>query len=211
MERMCPCCNNVAPFRLKKGNTDYFQCSSCSTLFCNELDNSGMVGGGNEVPRNVEQNPERIERFKTLCGGNVDDVKVLDFGAGSGYLVKDLKAAGFDADGFDPFNPEFSKLPEKDKYQLCTMVEVAEHLSKPFVEFDCIHRSLTKGAVLYIETSFVNVAQQENIELEDFEYIEPKVGHSTIFSWHGLDVLLLMKGFVPTQHINRHVRLYIKK
>lgn len=208
---ICPCCNNGALPRLKKRSIQYYQCLNCQTLFCGDLPNENMVGGGNEVPRNVEQNPERIERLKILCGGNVEGVKVLDFGSGTGYLVKDLKAAGFDADGFDPYNPEFSRLPEKDKYQLCTMVEVAEHLSKPFVEFDCIHRSLTQGAVLYIETSFVNVAQQENIELEDFEYIEPKVGHSTIFSWHGLDCLLLMKGFIPTQHINRHVRLYIKK
>lgn len=207
----CPCCNNNAPFRLKKGNTDYFLCSSCSTLFCGDLPNENMVGGGNEVPRNVEQNPERIERLKILCGGKVEGVKVLDFGSGTGYLVTDLRAAGFEADGFDPYNPEFSNFPEKDKYQLCTMVEVAEHLSKPFVEFDCINRALIKGGVLYIETSFVNVAHQENIDLEDFEYVEPKVGHSTIFSWHGLDCLLLMKGFVPTQHINRHVRLYIKK
>jgi SAM-dependent methyltransferase len=209
-EKICKICNNHALFSFTKENVDYHQCTSCHTLFSEPIDNSGMVGGQNEVPRNVEQNAGRIERLKALCGGKSEGVSVLDFGCGTGYLVKDLNAAGFIADGYDAFNDEFSRLPEKNKYQLCTMVECAEHLSWPFVEFDCINRSLITGGVLYVETSFVNVAEQENIPLDEFEYVSPKAGHSTIFSWHGLDILLLRKGFIPTMHINRHVRLYIK-
>ena len=62
-----------------------------------------------------------------------------------------------------------------------------------------------------VETSFVDIAAQEGIELEDFFYIEPSVGHSTIFSHHGLDLLMATKGLPPLQHFNRNVRLFYKK
>jgi 2-polyprenyl-3-methyl-5-hydroxy-6-metoxy-1,4-benzoquinol methylase len=204
----CPICSNNAVFSFKKKSIDYYQCSNCYTLFSEYIDNSGMVGGQAEIPRNVQQNPERIERLKVMCGGKFEGVNVLDFGAGTGYFVDDLNAAGFNADGYDAYNPKFDTLPQKDKYDICTMVEVAEHLSKPFVEYDCIFRSLKKGGLLYIETSFVNVAWHENIPLDQFDYVAPQAGHCTIHSWHGLDLLLALKNFTPAQHLNRHCRLY---
>lgn len=210
-DKICPICNNHAHWRLNKLGTDYHQCTNCRTLFSAPLDNSGMVGGGSEIERNTLQNAERINRLKVIFGGHTDGVNVLDFGAGTGYLVDDLNAAGHNAIGYDAYNPKFKILPEKDKFHACTMIECAEHLSHPFIEFDCIYRSLLKGGVLMIETSFIEIADQEGLELEDFFYINPAAGHSTIYSWHGLDLLLSIKGFTPLQHINRHVRLYIKK
>jgi len=209
--RKCPCCNNYSPFRLRKTNTDYYQCSNCSTLFSDILDNENMVGGGNEVERNAEQNEGRIERFKTLLSNRIEGMNILDFGCGHGYLVNDLLKEGFSAVGYDVYNPKFDTLPQRDKFHLCSLVEVVEHLSSPFIELDCVCRSLVKGGIVYIETSFVDIADEEGIELEDFFYIEPKVGHSTIFSFHGLDVLMVSKGFGIAQKINRNVHIYYKK
>jgi len=210
-DKICPICNNHAHWRLNKLGTDYYQCTNCKTLFSAAIDQDGMVGGGAEIERNEQQNAGRIERVKTMFGGRVEGVKVLDFGCGNALFVSDLLKEGYDAIGYDAFNEKYCTLPTKDTFHLCTMVEVAEHLSGKYIEFDCIYRSLLKGGVLYIETSFVNVAEQEDIPLEDFHYIAPQAGHSTIYSWHGLDLLLSQKGFTPLQHINRHVRLYIKK
>lgn len=210
--KICPVCNNYSPLRLTKKHTEYYQCTSCKTLFSDPLENSGMVGGKNEVPRNKEQNHLRISRIDNLVKGiNKESVRVLDFGCGTGYLIADLNEAGYACDGYDAYNPDYAKLPENNKYNVCTMIEVAEHCSKPFFEFDCIYRSLVKGGFLMVESSYVNVAEQDNIPLEDFEYIEPSVGHATIFSHHGLDLLLALKGFTPLSHIDRHVRLYLKR
>jgi hypothetical protein len=62
-----------------------------------------------------------------------------------------------------------------------------------------------------VETSFFDVAADENIPLEDFFYIAPKNGHSTIFSHFGLDVLMRKKGFKVVPAINRNVRIFQKK
>jgi len=211
-DKKCPVCTNAAFPRLKKGIVDYWQCSNCQMVFSDALNNENMVGGGNEVPRNVEQNHLRIGRIdEMVLGMKKEEVNILDFGCGTGYLIEDLKKAGFvNTDGYDAYSDKFSRLPEKDKYHIITCVECIEHTSAPYIEIDVMHRSLKKGGCVYFETSFTNIAEQENIPLDDFFYIDPSVGHSTIFSHHALDLLMSQKGFRPLQHFNRHVRLYMK-
>lgn len=211
--KTCPVCSNVAPPRLKKGNIEYCQCSSCGTLFSDPIDQDGLVGGGNEIPRNTLQNHIRIARVDELTQKmKKEDVHILDYGAGHGYLVKDLREAGYvNTQGFDPFNSEFSKFPERNKYDIITCIECLEHTSVPFVELDVMNRSLMRNGIVIFETSFIDVATEERIELENFEYINAEVGHATIFSHWGLDLLMAIKGFKPIQHWNRHTRAYAKR
>lgn len=208
--KRCVSCNNESYLAFKKQETEYYQCSFCKTLFSDPLPNDNMVGGGFEVERNTLQNMERIQRFNYLCGGQINGNSILDYGCGHGYLVKDLLSIGVDATGYDKYNQEFNTLPFDKRYNVVSMVEVIEHLSAPFEELDRINDLLVWNGFLILETSFVDVAEEERIPLEEYNYISPEVGHSTIFSHFGLDVLMLQKGFHPRNHINRHVRVYKK-
>lgn len=212
MDKNCPICSNAAPLRLKKENTDYYQCWSCRTLFSDPLENSNMVGGEHEEGRNSQQNHLRISRIDEIIkGANKKDIHILDFGCGHGMLISYLRENGYpNVTGYDCYSEEYNKLPEKNKYHIITAIEVIEHTSHPYVEIDVMYRSLLPGGVVMFETSFVDIAIQEGIELNDFFYIAPANGHSTIFSHHGLDLLMCLKGFLPRQHFNRHVRLYQK-
>lgn len=209
----CPACRNYANGLFLKNGLTYYQCLMCNTVFTDPLDNSGKVGGGFEEERNQNENSIRLERFSDLLFGlNAKETgRILDFGCGHGMLVRYLLESGLDADGYDKFNPDFDSFEPGKKYDIVSMVEVIEHLSHPFEELDTIRELLTKDGVLYIETSFVDVANQENIPLHEFFYIDPSVGHSTIFSHLGLDILMLRKGFRPLNHINRNARLYQKQ
>lgn len=210
--KKCPICNNNSTQRLTKESVDYFQCHNCKTLFSGALDNDNLIGGTAEFERNTQQNYLRIERVKMLCAGEkVEDMNILDFGCGNGMLIEDLGKEGFNCDGYDAYNSKYSRLPDKNKYHIITAIEVIEHTSEPYVEIDVMYRSLKENGVLMVETSFIDVAAQENIELEDFFYVSPKAGHSTIFSHHGLDLIMALKGFTPLQHFNRHVRVFLKK
>lgn len=211
MIRYCSICNNPTPFRLRKGNTDYFQCESCKTLFSEPLNQEGLVGGGNHDQRNEIQNPIRLDRVSTMTENmKREDVNVLDFGCGFAVLVNDLKKAGYNAAGYDAYNPDFLRLPEHNKFHVCMMVEVIEHTTANFIELDVINRSLVDGGILYVESGFVNTAQEDNIPLEDFFYIDPAAGHSTVFSHHGMDILMMSKGYYPKRHFCRNSRLYRK-
>jgi len=211
----CPACNNEGVLILDKNGIGYNSCTMCQTVYSGPLDNSGKVGGGFEEERNQNENSIRMERFSDLLY-SLNIIKpsagsILDFGCGHGMLVRYLLESGFDADGYDKFNPDFDSFEPGKKYDIVSMVEVIEHLSHPFEELDTIRELLTKDGVLYIETSFVDVANQEKIPLHEFFYIDPSVGHSTIFSHLGLDILMLRKGFRPLNHINRNARLYQKQ
>lgn len=202
----CPACNESSKERLVKKETKYFQCEYCDTLFSGALPNDNMVGGGFEVERNTQQNQGRLERFNCMVG---KQAKILDYGAGHGMLKDFLVQNNINAFAYDKYNSDYNFIAEHD-FDLVSMVEVIEHLSYPFPELDQINLLLKPNGILYIETSFVDVAWEEKIELEDFFYIEPSVGHSTIFSHYGLDILMIKKGFLPLNHINRNVRLYKK-
>lgn len=208
--RICPICSNEAPHRLTKGNTLYYQCESCRTLFSDPLSQDGLVGGQHEEGRAL-QNDIRLDRIKTMTQGmKKEDIRILDFGCGHGLLVNYLKEHGYNVTGYDAYNEEYSRLPEKNKYHLCLCVEVIEHTSAPFIELDVMNRSLIDGGLCYLETGFVDIADQDKIELDDYLYVSPQAGHATIFSHHSLDYLMLLKGFGSKRHFDRNCRLYVK-
>lgn len=210
----CVACNNPEELLFVKSGVEYYQCTSCKTVFSGELDNSGKVGGweeGVEELRNKMENPIRIQRVLDFAAGEKEAIHLLDFGCGKGMFVDDLHAAGISADGFDYYNPDFNNVTPEKWYNVVTMIEVIEHLTTPFPQLDHINSFMTRGGYIMIETSFVDVAIAEGIPLQDFHYIEPRAGHSTIFSHHGLDVLMCLHGFVPVKHINRNVRVYRKR
>lgn len=210
--KKCVICNNESDPRTIRDKIIYHQCRNCKTLFCEPLDNSNMVGGEFEVERNKKQNNLRLERLESMLAGmGKENVYILDFGCGTGYLIRDIKNDGYkNVDGYDAYFEPYSKLPEENKYNAVIAVEVFEHFSAPFTEIDNINKYLIEGGLLMIETSFVDIANEENIDLDDFFYINPKSGHSILYSHYGLDLLMALRGFTPQQHFNRHVRLYKK-
>lgn len=180
----------------------YFQHSNGS-LTCLPLDQSGMVGGSGEEVRNQEHNPTRLQRIKEFH----PNPKVLDFGCGSGLFMDYLQMNGVVAVGYDKYgmargtNAEF---PD-DMFDVVTMIEVIEHLSAPYDELEAILACLKPGGILMVETSFTDW-----MDLQTDPYINPAIGHTTIFSWKGLDDLMVEKGFEIGVHINNNVRVFKK-
>ena len=183
----------------EKGGYMYYQDNN-GIIFCDQIDQSNMVGGGNEQPRNIEQNPMRLERIKRLK----ENPLVLDFGCGNGMLVDFLTANGVQAHGYDEYSDKHNQQPLFNHYDIVVMVEVIEHLYTPFKELDNIYRWLKPGGVVMIETSFTDW-----LTIED-SYIEPAVGHHCVFSHAGLTQLMVSKGFTEMQHENQNVRYYQK-
>jgi SAM-dependent methyltransferase len=195
---LSPITQNPADFYCQKDGIDYYRCRETQTLFTPEvLDQSEKVGGEAESERNSVHNEARANRIK-----NIDlNATVLDFGCGHGYFVQFLRNSGINADGYDPYSDSFSKMPS-GLFDIVTMIEVIEHLQYPYQEIQLIASKLKSEGILYIETSFSDWVDKNH------PYLNPKLGHTTIFSHKGLDVLLAKYRFEPMQHLSRNVRLY---
>lgn len=183
---------------LIKNGVKYFK-KPDGTIVSAQLPQEGKIGGQDEINRNSLHNPTRLARILTL-----NSIKVADFGAGNGLFVKYLISNGIDAIGYDKYNPLMSEPLENNKYDLITAIEVLEHTSEPYSEIDEIFNALKPGCILMVEMSFIDWMN------EDDPYINPELGHSTIFSHKGLDNLMISKGFEIGNHINKNVRIYNK-
>lgn len=198
----CPVCQHDNPVAFDKSGVDYHLCEVCQTCYSVALPNANMLGGVAEEERRND-NAERVRRFK-LYGCK----SLLDFGCGHGYLVNDAADLGLTVFGYDLYNPQFSKLPVQT-VDVVSMVEVIEHMVAPFFELNMVWDALKPKGHVYIETSFTDIGKKLG-PLEEFFYISPEAGHSTIFSHKSLDMLMTAKGFTPLQHINPTVRIYQK-
>lgn len=183
----CPVCESLVPSAGNKHGTDYFKCGACGTLFSKQLPQENMLGGlhEDETEERTKQNNIRTGRI----GFNLKSHTFLDYGCGNGELVKAGNEAGLQAFGYDKFATDDYKEMPSGPFDCVTMIEVAEHLSWPYEEFDDIKKLLKPSGVLYIETSFADW-----VNIED-EYCDPVKGHSTIFSHKSLRQLLDKKGF----------------
>jgi 2-polyprenyl-3-methyl-5-hydroxy-6-metoxy-1,4-benzoquinol methylase len=183
-----------------KGGVKYHK-DQFGTLHSKSIDQTDMVGGEKQEERNSEElNATRLERIKAITPSNR---YVLDYGCGRGQFLSYLRQKGVKSNGYDPYNPEFDFLYNV-KYDCITMIEVVEHLSYPFPELSGVHLVLKEGGKVMIETSFADWLTKDDA------YIDPKVGHCTIWSHAGLDHFMQLAGFKVGNHINRNVRIYEK-
>ena|GEM_PF-2524486 len=210
--KTCPICDNTAYLFAVKSSVQYNRCVNCNTIFTDDLSQENLVGGSYEKERNEKHNAIRIERVDKMAEGiPKEEVRILDVGCGNGLLIKDLLAAGYPhVDGYDAYNPEYQKLPEPNAYHIVISVETFEHFSPPYIEVNMINRCLVNYGVCCVETGIQEAAEEDGHAMQDWFYIDPKAGHSTIYSRHGLDLLMCYRGFYVKRSFDKYVKLYQK-
>jgi 2-polyprenyl-6-hydroxyphenyl methylase/3-demethylubiquinone-9 3-methyltransferase len=167
----------------------YHRCANCGYLFTTFFDNFtnadfskwiyneqyGLVDLGYGETRARDNCKIISEQFPAL-----KQMKILDYGGGTGKLAQFLKANGFvTVDTYDPFVPEHSRRPEQ-KYDLVTAFEVVEHTTKPMEMFTDLISFLAPEGLLFFST-----------ELQPFDiltqgtrwvYLNPRAGHASTYT-----------------------------
>jgi SAM-dependent methyltransferase len=158
-----------------------------------------------------------IERQQILSKLIPSKTLLLDIGCWNGSLshfLNDIKYVGIDINRkalkkaklkkIDVVLASCDYLPFKEEtFDVCSMIEVIEHLYFPAKTLKEIHRVLVKnGKILLATPNFVNFIDRINVLMGKHPIAGTEHQHIRFFTWKTLNTLLRQCGFEPEKREN---------
>src|SRR5205814_2024293 len=183
-EPTCPLCGFQRTARLfTKRQTDYWGCAACRFRFATPATNPNFANRLDDYEdayiqylapdRSDNANFESLYRWMARVTP-IEGKRLLDVGAGSGKLVRFLRARGVDASGIEPSRPLFDRFLAGDTAFTCatlddisraqcpfpvvTAFDVIEHVADPRGFLHGIDAMLESGGVFFLSTPDVESA-----------------------------------------------------
>jgi choline dehydrogenase-like flavoprotein/2-polyprenyl-3-methyl-5-hydroxy-6-metoxy-1,4-benzoquinol methylase len=118
---------------------------------------------------------------------------ILDYGCGNGLFVQFLKKRGYTSTaGYDPFVPEFSKLPDYTSFDCIVANDVIEHATDPHAMAQECKSLLKLGGLLYIGTTDSEGVEMHNLKSHIMRLHQPF--HRIIFNQETLKTIGIKAG-----------------
>jgi len=223
----CPCgapADQLVQY-FEQGETDFRLCKSCGCVFRErfpspeELDEIYRQAYEEENISNANTNQESGDfAAQSYAGYLLEHVvkssdRILDYGAGSGELISQLRTYGFKCDGVEfsesareyclvnrGFSLKSDLLATPDGYyQVISMIEVIEHLTDLTETLKEIFRVLAPGGRLFITTPS-RTGFRARIEKGNWREAQKKF-HLFLFDWRSINFHLKGVEFGNIQHI----------
>jgi 2-polyprenyl-6-hydroxyphenyl methylase/3-demethylubiquinone-9 3-methyltransferase len=187
----------------------YRRCATCSFIFTDAFDDWSPADWAAAVYNDAyaEVDPDYAGRrpdasaamVVKLFGSLAGQLRVLDYGGGSGRLAQRLRDAGFtQAATFDPFHPEHATRPD-GRFTLVTCFETVEHMPDPKAGAADLAGFLGDDALLLFST-VLQPPEIGQIGL-GWWYVGPRNGHISLHSqdslrrlWAGLGMQTVTLG-----------------
>jgi hypothetical protein len=119
--------------------------------------------------------------------GNIKEYKPrhLDYGSGSGELVRLLNGSGWTSENYEPMqNHSFPY----GSFELITVFEVFEHVSDPHKLFRDLDTLASKESVIIFSTAVSDQTESFPLDLS-WWYLAPRNGHISLYSRRSLRFL----------------------
>ena len=179
---------NFYSFGLSGIPVTYYRCSWCRFLFTRFFDDWSPEDFRDFIYNDdyirvdgayVSDRPKKdAKAVAALLNGVPRDVRILDYGSGSGIFGRELAGKGYtNVTSYDPFaQPE----PPSGDFDLITLFEVIEHVPDSAAVLTDVKRLLRPGAAILFSSGF----QPPNIMTmrANWWYVGPRNGHCSIFS-----------------------------
>jgi 2-polyprenyl-6-hydroxyphenyl methylase/3-demethylubiquinone-9 3-methyltransferase len=186
-------CNIHDPFPLAGIPVYYYRCPQCGFIFTTAFDSFSRADFDRWIyndqyprvdPDYLQTRPRANADKLAAMFREQKDLRILDYGGGTGLLSSLLKEHGFaNVHTYDPHVPQFSAPPE-GRFDLIVAFEVVEHATQPReVFFEMISLLDDPGLLL-----FSTPIQPPNInELGmNWWFIAPRNGHVSIHTTQSL-------------------------
>ena len=178
----------------------YHQCPACGFLFTADFDGWSRQEFLDRIYNDayVDFDPDYAEVRPRHNAALVDvlvkqrrGLKVLDYGAGNGELVRQLFGLGYQALGYDPLTSE--TMPA-GPFDLVTCFEVLEHCPNPWQAMTTMGGCVVAPDGLVLFSTMVTGWEFARQGL-DWWYVAPRNGHVSIFSREALRIAWRTAGF----------------
>jgi SAM-dependent methyltransferase len=178
----------------------YFRCQDCGFIFTPDCDDwsprdfAEFVYNEDYPLTDAEYasvRPNQMAQMMSDRLGPMRDLRILDYGSGSGGFGHRMRARGFQVVDYDPFSS-----PDRPagQFDLITCFEVIEHGPSPVALVTDMASFLEDGGTIV----FTQPLQPDNIEVlrGNWWYIGPRNGHVSIFTADALALLAAQCGLV---------------
>ena len=131
-------------------------------------------------PDFVERRPSVNAQSMAEIFGATHDLRILDYGGGTGLLAQHLRAAGFTSvETYDPFVTEHATRPT-GRFDLVLAFEVLEHTCDPGGTIEDIESLLSPSGLVMFST-LMQPQEIDSIRLS-WWYAAPRNGHVSLYS-----------------------------
>ncbi|MBI2753523.1 MAG: methyltransferase domain-containing protein [Betaproteobacteria bacterium] len=205
-EKNCEERNGI--FRAASGvSVPYYRCSNCGLVFTRAFDDWDKERFVRDIynddycnvdPDYAETRPRANAEFLSRLLRNKRDVRILDYGGGSGKLAELMRRDGFDCESWEPLVQGAERRPGFRQFNVVNAFEVFEHTSSPVETFGEAVGFLKTDGVMIFSTLAIDEYPPGGVS---HWYVAPRNGHVTIYSRQALAGLASRYGFT-LQHVN---------
>jgi SAM-dependent methyltransferase len=181
----------------------YALCSECGFCFAPELMTWKLEEFEKKIyndeyvlvdPDYVETRPRsNAANLISMFGDRAHSIKHLDYGGGSGFLVKLLRESNWQSISYDPFVDRNLSIEKLGKFDLITAFEVFEHVPDVQELMSNLCSLLSPNGLVLFSTliSDGNIHSNQRI---CWWYASPRNGHISLFSKRSLSILAQNSG-----------------
>ncbi|MFA5040160.1 MAG: class I SAM-dependent methyltransferase [Bdellovibrionales bacterium] len=176
----------------------YYRCDGCGFCFAPSIAKWSLKEFEEKIynddyavvdPHYLMKRPhQNHENLMCMFGKVSGRISHLDYGGGEGFLVKLLRASGWNSTSYDPFVNKDTKVADLGTFDLITAFEVFEHVPDVNALMSDLSRLLAPNGIVFFSTLLSDQYVHERERLT-WWYASPRNGHISLFSKASLKLL----------------------
>lgn len=196
----CRVCKSPAPLFYQDTRT-FHKCPNCWLIFTNDFPDKTLEENHYKSQWQTTE-PEFWKNQTTALISYIQAYfspkNILDFGAGSGEMARELRSQGYQVTALEPMRDGYLKDQQYPQlFDVVIAVEVIEHLPNPWEELEQIEKVLEPEGIMVFSTGLTNPFIEAPDAVEHFKtwWYKDDPTHLSFFCNHTLGVMAELRDY----------------